>query len=158
MLCRRVLSACLAPVRLADWLPLCCLQYWHETIAPVVKSGKNVIIAAHGNSLRALVSTALSGLLRHTLRDCLAARHVVELQAELAAARCNSLQALVAIKVGTSELGGAWSGRTGPAADTGSAANCTTASIHLLKSLCNTASTYLVNSPPAPESSSLPPL
>lgn len=31
------------------------LPYWHETIAPVVKSGKNVIIAAHGNSLRALV-------------------------------------------------------------------------------------------------------
>lgn len=31
------------------------LPYWHETIAPVVKSGKQVIIAAHGNSLRALV-------------------------------------------------------------------------------------------------------
>lgn len=31
------------------------LPYWHETIAPVVKAGKNVIIAAHGNSLRALV-------------------------------------------------------------------------------------------------------
>ncbi len=31
------------------------LPYWHETIAPVVKSGKRVIIAAHGNSLRALV-------------------------------------------------------------------------------------------------------
>jgi 2,3-bisphosphoglycerate-dependent phosphoglycerate mutase len=31
------------------------LPYWHETIAPVVKSGKNVIIAAHGNSLRALI-------------------------------------------------------------------------------------------------------
>ncbi len=31
------------------------LPYWHETIAPVVKSGKKVIIAAHGNSLRALV-------------------------------------------------------------------------------------------------------
>eukprot|EP01116_Phalansterium_solitarium_P016683 TRINITY_DN392_c0_g2_i1.p1 TRINITY_DN392_c0_g2~~TRINITY_DN392_c0_g2_i1.p1 ORF type:complete len:250 (+),score=95.97 TRINITY_DN392_c0_g2_i1:76-825(+) len=31
------------------------LPYWHETIAPVVKSGKNVLIAAHGNSLRALV-------------------------------------------------------------------------------------------------------
>ena len=46
----------------ADYFPPCCLQYWHETIAPVVKSGKNVIIAAHGNSLRALVSIALSGL------------------------------------------------------------------------------------------------
>ena len=31
------------------------LPYWHETIVPVVKSGKKVIIAAHGNSLRALV-------------------------------------------------------------------------------------------------------
>jgi len=31
------------------------LPYWHETIAPTVKSGKRVIIAAHGNSLRALV-------------------------------------------------------------------------------------------------------
>jgi 2,3-bisphosphoglycerate-dependent phosphoglycerate mutase len=31
------------------------LPYWHSTIAPVVKSGKNVVIAAHGNSLRALI-------------------------------------------------------------------------------------------------------
>lgn len=31
------------------------LPYWHETIAPDIKAGKNVIIAAHGNSLRALV-------------------------------------------------------------------------------------------------------
>ena len=31
------------------------LPYWHETIAPVIKTGKKVIIAAHGNSLRALV-------------------------------------------------------------------------------------------------------
>ncbi len=31
------------------------LPYWHETIAPTVKSGVRVIIAAHGNSLRALV-------------------------------------------------------------------------------------------------------
>jgi 2,3-bisphosphoglycerate-dependent phosphoglycerate mutase len=31
------------------------LPYWHETIAPSIKSGKRVIIAAHGNSLRALV-------------------------------------------------------------------------------------------------------
>ena len=31
------------------------LPYWHETIAPTVKSGKRVIVAAHGNSLRALV-------------------------------------------------------------------------------------------------------
>ena len=31
------------------------LPYWHETIAPEIKVGKRVIIAAHGNSLRALV-------------------------------------------------------------------------------------------------------
>jgi len=31
------------------------LPYWHETLSPAVKSGKKVIIAAHGNSLRALV-------------------------------------------------------------------------------------------------------
>jgi 2,3-bisphosphoglycerate-dependent phosphoglycerate mutase len=31
------------------------LPYWHETIAPVVKAGQRVLIAAHGNSLRALV-------------------------------------------------------------------------------------------------------
>ncbi|MFA7343927.1 MAG: 2,3-diphosphoglycerate-dependent phosphoglycerate mutase [Terrimicrobiaceae bacterium] len=31
------------------------LPLWHEKIAPVVKSGRRVIIAAHGNSLRALV-------------------------------------------------------------------------------------------------------
>jgi len=31
------------------------LPYWHETIAPIIKAGKRVLIAAHGNSLRALV-------------------------------------------------------------------------------------------------------
>jgi len=31
------------------------LPYWHETIAPAVRSDARVIIAAHGNSLRALV-------------------------------------------------------------------------------------------------------
>jgi len=31
------------------------LPFWHETIAPVIKSGKRILIAAHGNSLRALV-------------------------------------------------------------------------------------------------------
>jgi len=31
------------------------LPYWHDTIAPAIKSGKRVLIAAHGNSLRALV-------------------------------------------------------------------------------------------------------
>jgi 2,3-bisphosphoglycerate-dependent phosphoglycerate mutase len=31
------------------------LPYWHETIAPAVSAGQRVLIAAHGNSLRALV-------------------------------------------------------------------------------------------------------
>ncbi len=31
------------------------LPYWHENIAPAIKSGKQVLISAHGNSLRALV-------------------------------------------------------------------------------------------------------
>ena len=31
------------------------LPYWHETIAPTIKSGQRVLITAHGNSLRALV-------------------------------------------------------------------------------------------------------
>jgi len=31
------------------------LPYWHETIAPAIKSGKKILISAHGNSLRALV-------------------------------------------------------------------------------------------------------
>ncbi|MFN7979796.1 MAG: 2,3-diphosphoglycerate-dependent phosphoglycerate mutase [Vicinamibacterales bacterium] len=31
------------------------LPYWHETIAPAIRHGERVIIAAHGNSLRALV-------------------------------------------------------------------------------------------------------
>jgi 2,3-bisphosphoglycerate-dependent phosphoglycerate mutase len=31
------------------------VPYWLETIAPTVKTGKRVIIAAHGNSLRALI-------------------------------------------------------------------------------------------------------
>jgi len=31
------------------------VPYWEKTIAPTIKSGKKVIIAAHGNSLRALV-------------------------------------------------------------------------------------------------------
>ncbi len=47
-----------------DQLPLCeslkdtvdrFLPYWHETIAPIVRAGTRVLIAAHGNSLRALV-------------------------------------------------------------------------------------------------------
>jgi 2,3-bisphosphoglycerate-dependent phosphoglycerate mutase len=31
------------------------LPYWHDEIAPAIRSGKRVLIAAHGNSLRALV-------------------------------------------------------------------------------------------------------
>ena len=31
------------------------LPYWHEAIAPSIRSGKRVLIAAHGNSRRALV-------------------------------------------------------------------------------------------------------
>jgi len=31
------------------------LPYWHETIAPTIKDGKEILISAHGNSLRALV-------------------------------------------------------------------------------------------------------
>ena len=31
------------------------LPYWHSTLAPVIKSDQRVIIAAHGNSIRAMV-------------------------------------------------------------------------------------------------------
>jgi len=31
------------------------VPYWHKVISPIVKSGKKILIAAHGNSLRALV-------------------------------------------------------------------------------------------------------
>ena len=31
------------------------LPYWHQTIAPAIKSGERVLLSAHGNSLRALV-------------------------------------------------------------------------------------------------------
>jgi 2,3-bisphosphoglycerate-dependent phosphoglycerate mutase len=43
------LTECLKDT-VARFLPL-----WHETIAPAIRSGQNVLIAAHGNSLRALV-------------------------------------------------------------------------------------------------------
>jgi 2,3-bisphosphoglycerate-dependent phosphoglycerate mutase len=43
------LTECLKDT-VARFLPL-----WHETIAPAVQSGQKVLIAAHGNSLRALV-------------------------------------------------------------------------------------------------------
>jgi 2,3-bisphosphoglycerate-dependent phosphoglycerate mutase len=32
-----------------------CIPYWHKVIAPSLKSGKHVIVSAHGNSLRAMV-------------------------------------------------------------------------------------------------------
>jgi len=32
-----------------------CVPYWHDVIASTLKSGKHVIVSAHGNSLRALV-------------------------------------------------------------------------------------------------------
>ncbi len=31
------------------------LPYWNEAIAPAIRSGKRVVIAAHGNSIRALI-------------------------------------------------------------------------------------------------------
>jgi len=31
------------------------LPFWNETIAPTILSGKSVLIAAHGNSIRALI-------------------------------------------------------------------------------------------------------
>jgi len=31
------------------------LPYWHSTLVPVIKSGTRLIVAAHGNSIRALV-------------------------------------------------------------------------------------------------------
>lgn len=31
------------------------LPYWHETLAPMIRTGKRILIAAHGNSLRAMV-------------------------------------------------------------------------------------------------------
>jgi 2,3-bisphosphoglycerate-dependent phosphoglycerate mutase len=43
------LTECLKDT-VARFLPL-----WHETIAPQIKSGKKVLVAAHGNSLRALI-------------------------------------------------------------------------------------------------------
>jgi len=45
----RPLTECLKDT-VARFLPL-----WNSTIAPEVKSGKRVVIAAHGNSLRALI-------------------------------------------------------------------------------------------------------
>jgi 2,3-bisphosphoglycerate-dependent phosphoglycerate mutase len=43
------LTECLADT-VARFMP-----YWRETIAPAIRAGRHVLIAAHGNSLRALV-------------------------------------------------------------------------------------------------------
>jgi 2,3-bisphosphoglycerate-dependent phosphoglycerate mutase len=42
------------------------MPYWRATIAPAVKSGARVVIAAHGNSLRALVKY-LDGISDHDI-------------------------------------------------------------------------------------------
>ena len=42
------------------------LPYWHGTIAPAVQSGRKVLVAAHGNSLRALVKY-LDGISDHDI-------------------------------------------------------------------------------------------
>ena len=52
--------ASLAPAELPDGECLAdtvarVLPYWEETIVPEIRAGKKVVIAAHGNSLRALV-------------------------------------------------------------------------------------------------------
>jgi 2,3-bisphosphoglycerate-dependent phosphoglycerate mutase len=31
------------------------LPYWHDTLAPAIRAGERVLVAAHGNSMRALV-------------------------------------------------------------------------------------------------------
>jgi 2,3-bisphosphoglycerate-dependent phosphoglycerate mutase len=31
------------------------LPYWHDTLAPAVRAGRRVVVAAHGNSIRAMV-------------------------------------------------------------------------------------------------------
>ena len=31
------------------------LPFWNESMAPAIRSGKRVVVAAHGNSIRALI-------------------------------------------------------------------------------------------------------
>ena len=50
--CRR--ASCRSTESLKDTVAR-FLPYWHDTIAPAIRAGKRVLIAAHGNSLRALV-------------------------------------------------------------------------------------------------------
>jgi len=59
------------------------LPLWHETIAPMVKSGQKVIIAAHGNSLRALVKYL----------DKIPESEIVELNIQPASRWCDELDA-----------------------------------------------------------------
>lgn len=33
------------------------LPYWNETIVPEIKAGKTLLIAAHGNSIRAILKS-----------------------------------------------------------------------------------------------------
>jgi len=33
------------------------MPYWHESIAPAIRSGRRILISAHGNSLRALIKS-----------------------------------------------------------------------------------------------------
>lgn len=41
-------------------LPSCqVMPYWEQTIAPALKEGKTVFVAAHGNSIRAIVKMPL---------------------------------------------------------------------------------------------------
>ena len=47
---RSIPSSTVHSVLIARFLP-----YWHSAIAPTIRSGRSTIIAAHGNSLRALV-------------------------------------------------------------------------------------------------------
>ena len=42
------------------------MPYWEETIAPMLKQGKTVFVAAHGNSIRAIVKMRLGS----RLKDC----------------------------------------------------------------------------------------
>ena len=48
-------KACLPTTESLYTTALRVIPYWQSTIVPDIKAGKKVIIAAHGNSLRALV-------------------------------------------------------------------------------------------------------
>ena len=39
------------------------LPYWNNVIVPQIKSGKKIILAAHGNSLRGIVKVIISVIL-----------------------------------------------------------------------------------------------